>query len=77
MKTSNARIVAQYLFLTVDALNLDGREEKVYHELRDSYSWRQLLEEVEKGSEVGKRFVDSLTEVASKEGVGLKKFLKG
>ncbi len=76
MPRSKESLVIDYLGSLVESLGPKQRHEKVYHELRESYSWEELLEEVKKGSEVGKRFVKSLSEAASKEKVSLNKFLR-
>ena len=70
--------VARFLEAAASRLDLGGKkidEEKVYHELRDSYTWTELIEQVKTGTEVGRRYVESILEAAKEENKSLTEYL--
>ena len=70
-----SREVVLKFLRSFEAVELGDSDLKVYHELRDSYSWKELTEHVRKNTEVGRRWVLMLEESAAIENKTLESFL--
>jgi hypothetical protein len=55
---------------------LDAKPEKVYHELWESYTWDELLEEIQNRTEVGKRYVRTIVAAAAARDVSVDEYLR-
>jgi len=60
----------------VEKMSLEEREEKVYHEIPRSYSFSEIIDEIEKNTAFGKRYVRNLVETAKDLKMDFRKYLQ-
>ena len=59
------KAVLRYLTIEADQTDLSSKGDKVFHELLHSYTWDELMQEVEQETEVGRRYVRSILRAAA------------
>ena len=71
-------IVMRFLAAAAERRHLDSEDEniKVYFELPNgSFSWREIISAVERGTDVGQRYVQTLIDAAEEEEQSLEEYL--
>ena len=72
-----AAIVLHFLAAAAERRDLEDKNSKVYFELPNgAFSWREIISEVERGTEVGQRYVQTLIDAAKDEEQSLEEYLE-
>ncbi len=59
----------------IETTRPERRDDKVYHEGQDSYTWIEIIREVRAGSEMGNRYVATVVAAAAEEGLAIAMYL--
>ncbi len=75
MRQKDREVVLDSLKELASELSEEQQKAKIYHEGRNSYSWKDIIHEIEAETAFGKRYVENLVKRAKEEKSTLRKYL--
>jgi len=77
VRRQDMEVAIRHLQRIVDIIPVERRDDKVYFECEQSFSWPGLVREVEKRTDFGRSYVRTLVSAARAENLDLESYLKG